>query len=82
LEPAGISHKKLSEHGGFGHADTDVMMLLANPHFAPKTITSAVETMQVAPTILKALGLDPNSLQAVRQEHPQVLTGIPWSDLI
>jgi hypothetical protein len=63
------STKKLSEHGGFGHDDTNVIMLLANPNFAPKTITSPVETMQVAPTILKALGLDPNSLQAARQEH-------------
>jgi arylsulfatase A-like enzyme len=76
------STKKLSEHGGFAHDDTNVMMLLANPNFAPKTITSPVETMQVAPTILKALGLDPNSLQAVRQEHTQVLPGIPWSELI
>ena len=76
------STKKLSEHGGFAHDDTSAMMLLANPNFAPKTVTSPVETTQVAPTILKALGLDPNSLQAVRQEHTQVLPGVPWSDLI
>ncbi len=30
----------------------------------------------VAPTILKALGLDPHSLQAVRLEHTPVLPGL------
>jgi hypothetical protein len=34
-------------------------MLLSNPSFEAKTVTSPVETMQVAPTILKALALDP-----------------------
>jgi hypothetical protein len=29
--------------------------------------------MQVAPTILKALGLDPNALDAVRSEGTRVL---------
>jgi hypothetical protein len=32
-----------------------------------------VQTKQIAPTILSLLGLDPRSLQAVRQEHTQVL---------
>ena len=31
----------------------------------------------IAPTILKALGLDPNDLQAVQKEHTQVLPGVP-----
>jgi hypothetical protein len=39
-----------------------------------------VETMQIAPTILLALGLDPNALQSVRQEHTQVLPGIRSDD--
>jgi hypothetical protein len=74
------SGKKLAEHGGFSHDDTNVMMLLSNPRFSPKTVTSPVETAQIAPTILLALGLDPNALQAVRQEHTQVLPGIPPND--
>ena len=53
-----------------------MIMLLSNPSFQAKTITSPVETMQVAPTILKALGLDPNSLQAVQKEGTQVLPGV------
>jgi hypothetical protein len=32
-----------------------------------------VETTQIAPTILKLLGLNPNSLQAVQIEHTRAL---------
>jgi hypothetical protein len=69
---------KQEEHGGFAHDDTNVIMLLSNPKFHAKTITSPVETTQVAPTILKALGLDPDDLQAVRIEGTQVLPGIDF----
>jgi Type I phosphodiesterase / nucleotide pyrophosphatase len=71
------SHAKLAEHGGFSHDDTNVMMLLSNPRFSPNTVTSPVETAQIAPTILSALGLDPNALQSVQLEHTQVLPGVP-----
>ena len=74
------SSKKLAEHGGFAHDDTSVMMLLSNPRFVAKTVTSPVETMQVAPTILKALGLDPEKLQAVQKERTQVLPGIDFDN--
>jgi len=70
------SSKKQEEHGGFAHDDTNVMMLLSNPRFEEKTITTPVETIQVAPTILKALGLDPDRLEAARKEGTQVLPGI------
>jgi hypothetical protein len=68
--------KKVMEHGGFARDDTNVMLLLANPALSPATVTSPVETAQIAPTILKALGLNPESLQAVRIEHTQSLPGI------
>jgi arylsulfatase A-like enzyme len=70
------SHKKQAEHGGFAHDDTNVMMLVSNPRFAPATLTTFVETVQVAPTILQALGLDPNLLDAVRIEGTPVLPGL------
>ena len=63
----------IADHGGFGHDDTNVIMLVANPRFSPQTVSSPVTTMQVAPTILKALGLDPGSLDAVRIEGTSVL---------
>ena len=67
------STKKLAEHGGFAHDDTNVILLWSNPRLTARTVTSPVETMQVAPTILAALGLDPNALQSVQQEGTQVL---------
>jgi hypothetical protein len=70
------SGKKLAEHGGFAHDDTNVMMLVANPSMRPWTVTSAVETDQIAPTILAALGLDPDKLTAVQKEGTQVLPGL------
>jgi hypothetical protein len=70
------SSKKLAEHGGFAHDDTNVMMLFSNPSMSSSTVFSPVETAQVAPTILTALGLDPNKLTAVQAEGTQVLPGL------
>ncbi len=72
------SLKKQSEHGGFAHDDTNVMMLVSNPGLRARTVTSFVETTQVAPTILRILGLDPNSLSAVRKEGTPVLPGLDF----
>jgi arylsulfatase A-like enzyme len=72
------SGKKQAEHGGFGKDDTNVIMLVSNPSFKSKTVTSPVETAQVAPTILKALQLNPNDLQAVKLEHTQSLLGLSF----
>jgi hypothetical protein len=52
------------------------MMLLSNPSFPAGTITSPVETYQIAPTILAVLRLDPNGLDAVQDEGTQVLPGL------
>jgi len=70
------SLKKQAEHGGFAPNDIEVMMLVSNPSIKAKTIGTPVETRQVAPTILSLLGLDPNSLDAVRQEGTKELPGI------
>lgn len=69
---------KVSEHGGFAHDDTNVMMLLSNPKLAAQTVTNPVETRQVAPTILRALGIQPTRLQAVQQEHTTFLPELPF----
>ena len=58
----------IEDHGGFGHDDTNVIMLLANPGFASKTVTTDVSTAQIAPTILEALGLNAEELSAVKAE--------------
>src|SRR6516165_8729916 len=64
------STKKLAEHGGFSHDDTNVIMLVSNPNFQHKTVTTPVATTQVAPTILKALGLAPSSLHGLETTTP------------
>jgi hypothetical protein len=69
------STKKQAEHGGFAQDDTHVMLLVSNPHIKARTVTSFVETTQVAPTVLSILGLDPNALTAVRAEGTPVLPG-------
>jgi arylsulfatase A-like enzyme len=69
------SLKKQSEHGGFAPDDTNVMLLISNPSLHSRSVTSFVETAQVAPTILKVLGLDPTALDAVRKEGTPVLPG-------
>jgi hypothetical protein len=68
--------KKVAEHGGFAHDDINAMLLLSNPSFSSKTVNSPVENMQVAPTILQALELEPGDLQSVQLEHTQVLPGL------
>jgi hypothetical protein len=70
------SHAKLAEHGGFSHDDTNVVLLLSNPSFKPRTVKEDVGTAQVAPTILSALGLNPQALDAVRAEGTSVLPAV------
>jgi Type I phosphodiesterase / nucleotide pyrophosphatase len=70
------SGKKLAEHGGFAHDDTNVMLLVSNPSFKSSTVTLPVETRQIAPTVLAYLGLDPYNLDAVQLEGTLVLPGL------
>ena len=70
------SKKKLAEHGGFSHDDTNVILLVSNPHLPSVMISSPVQTAQVAPTILYILKLNPNKLQAVQMEGTPVLPGL------
>jgi hypothetical protein len=62
------SKKKLAEHGGFSHDDTNVILLVANPSLRIRTILKPVETAEVAPTILKALGIHPSLLAGAQKE--------------
>jgi len=63
----------IADHGGFAHDDTNVVMLVAHPRFRARTVSSTTTTTQVAPTIVRALGLDPDALDAVRAEGTAVL---------
>ena len=70
------SSKKRAEHGGGTLDDTQVGLLVSLPSLAASTNPAPVMTTQIAPTILKALGLDPGSLQAVQKEATAVLPGL------
>jgi hypothetical protein len=68
---------KIAEHGGNDPQDRNVPILVVLPgQTSGTTISTPVETTQIAPTILTLLGLDPSQLQAVQIEHTQVLPGI------
>ncbi len=70
---------KIAEHGGFTDDDTHVPVIVANPTLVPATVSDAVVTASVAPTILAALGFDPSALQAVKAEGTPVLPGLGLS---
>jgi hypothetical protein len=63
----------IGDHGGFGHDDTNVLLLVANPAFTAQTVSATTRTAQVAPTILQALGLNPQVLDAVNAEGTTTL---------
>jgi hypothetical protein len=68
---------KIAEHGGDNPADRDVLLLVYAPGAVSRSRSGRwVETTQVAPTILRLLGLDPDALQAVQTEGTEVLPGI------
>jgi len=70
---------KVAEHGGFAYDDRNVLLIVSNPSYKPVAFNDQVETRQIAPTIVKALGLDPNLLSAVRSEHTETLPGLPFT---
>jgi hypothetical protein len=67
------STSMIGDHGGFAHDDNNVIMLVANPSFKAQTVSNKTTTTQVAPTMVQALGLNPNLLQAVQIEGTTVL---------
>ena len=72
--------RKKAEHGGFAGDDTNVALLISNPHLpgAGEAIRVPVFTTQVAPTLLVTLGLSPGALEAVAKQGTPVLPGEDW----
>jgi hypothetical protein len=56
--------------------DTHVAMLMSNPGLARRKVDRHVTTTQVAPTILRALELDPDALEGVRKEGTTALPNL------
>ena len=68
------------EHGGFAPDDGHVALLVSHPKLHKRTSDEKVQTTQVAPTIIRALGLDPELLDAVEKEGTDVLPGLFFED--
>jgi hypothetical protein len=64
---------KISEHGGFNEDDVHTALLLSMEGMQGAVVKTPTTNQQVAPTILQALGLNPESLEAVRKEQIHVL---------
>ncbi len=58
--------KKIAEHGGAAADDRDVALVISGAGVHPSSSSRVVQTTQIAPTILRLLGLNPQQLQAVR----------------
>jgi hypothetical protein len=76
--PGGLysfSTKKVAEHGGGAPDDRHVALLVVNPRHRKGggSDNAAVTTTEVAPTVLRFLGLNPHALDAVREEGTKVL---------
>jgi hypothetical protein len=67
------SKAKNAEHGGFSFGDTNVGLIVSHPGIESRTVKTPVTTSQIAPTILKSLGIDPSELEAVRKEGTKAL---------
>jgi hypothetical protein len=64
---------KVAEHGGANPQDRDVPLVVSGAEVDHLVNHSSVETTQIAPTILRLLGLNPNALKAVQIEHTSAL---------
>jgi hypothetical protein len=72
------STAKNAEHGGFSFGDTNVGLVVSNPRLRASVLKTPVASSQVAPTIVQALGIDPQTLNSVRIEQTPTLPGI-WT---
>jgi len=66
---------KIAEHGGLSVDDRHVACFASNPKLKKTTYKNKISTKQVAPTILKALGVDVQSLKGAQEEGTTVLDG-------
>jgi hypothetical protein len=67
------ANSKLADHGGFHDEDLRIPLVVAWPGREAGTVRRPVSLKQIAPTILKALGLHKHALDAVRLEKTKAL---------
>ena len=69
------STSKIAEHGGISDDDRKVACFASATNIQRMVYDHEVHTQQFAPTILQALGLNPNALQGAVAENTQILDG-------
>lgn len=70
------SKTKVAEHGGLSDDDRHVACFVSNPMLKKTVVTDVVNTTQVGPTVLQALGLDTTKLQGAVAEGTKVLPSL------
>lgn len=65
-----------ASHGGWRDEDTHVALLVAGAHLSGRVDKTPVPTSQLAPLLLRALGMEKFDLQALHLEHTPALPGI------
>lgn len=82
LQPhAGVSWALQNEHdlmfhGGMLDQDTHVALMISGAQLTGRTDPTYVPTTQLAPLLLRALGMEKFDLRALHQEHSPALPGI------
>ena len=66
---------KWAEHGGISYDDRVVACIVSNPRMEKKTFSQKIYTTQIAPTVLKALGIQHQLLMGAASESVEVLPG-------
>lgn len=69
------SNSKIAEHGGISQNDRVVACFASATNLKHTVFDHQVHTSQFAPTILQALGLDPNALKGAVAEGTRILDG-------
>ena len=67
---------KTVEHGSLNDDDRKVACIVSNPSLKKTQITQQVSMKQVAPTILKASGLNPSALKGVVAKGAQLASWV------
>ena len=66
----------LASHGGMQDEDTHIALLISGAQLTGRIDKTWVPTSQVAPLLLRALGIEKFDLQALHREHTPALPGI------
>lgn len=64
---------KIAEHGGLNEDDVHTALLFSFPGLEQRTVKTPTSNQQVAASIVKALGINPGELEAVKKEQIKVL---------